>query len=63
MLADAAPTSQGALTLGFLQLDLRRLDRALRAARAAKDLERQRELWGQREQARSEMEAVMGEAL
>jgi DNA primase len=63
MLADEEPTSQGALRLGFLQLDLRRLDRALRTARASRDFEVQRELYAEREQARAEMDEVMGEAL
>jgi hypothetical protein len=63
MAADEEPTSEGALKLGFLQLELRRLDRALRTARAAKDFESQRSLYGERESARAEMDQVMGEAL
>ena len=63
MQADEEATGEGALKLGFLQLDLRRLDRALRSARTSRDFEVQRELYTEREQARAEMDQVMGEAL
>ncbi len=63
MLADEQPPEGEALRLGFLQLDLRRLDRALRAAGHAKDYVEQRRLWAEREQVRAEMDEVMGEGL
>lgn len=64
MLADEQPPEHEALLLGFLQLDLRRIDRALRTAGTLKDYEEQRRLWTERESVRSEMDKVMmGEGL
>ena len=63
MLADEEPSSEPALRLGFLQLDLRRIERALRAAREQADFGRVRELWGAREEARGALVALMGEAV
>jgi hypothetical protein len=63
MLADEEPSSEPALRLGFLQLDLRRIERALRAARERSDFVRVRELWGAREEVRGALVALMGEAV
>ena len=51
------------LRLGFLQLELRRIDRDLRRAEEARDFERQRALWTAREQAREELGELMGQAV
>ena len=61
MRADEEPSSEAALELGFLQLELRRVERSLREARRAEDFARQRELWGAREKARGDLSALMGE--
>jgi DNA primase len=63
MLADEEPSSEPALRLGFLQLDLRRIERALRAAREQADFGRVRELWGAREEVRDSLVALMGETV
>jgi DNA primase len=63
MLSDEEPSSEAALRLGFLQLDLRRIERALRAARERSDFGRQRDLWGAREEVRGELDSLMGEAV
>jgi len=63
MLADEEPSSEAAIRLGFLQLDLRRIERALRAARERSDFGRQRDLWGAREGVRGELDSLMGEAV
>jgi DNA primase len=61
MRAEEEPSSEAALELGFLQLELRRVERSLREARRAEDFGRQRELWGAREQVRGALAALMGE--
>jgi DNA primase len=61
MRAEEEPASEAALQLGFLQLDLRRIERALREARRAEDFGRQRQLWGDREEVRRELSTLMGE--
>lgn len=64
MLAEEQPPEDESLLLGFLQLELRRIDRALRAAGHAKNYEEQRRLWAEREAVRARMDKVMmGEGL
>lgn len=63
MLSDEQPSSEPALRLGFLQLELRRIERALRDARDDRDFEQQRRLWGVREDVRSQMADVMGQVV
>jgi DNA primase len=62
MLADEEPSSEPALRLGFLQLELRRVERELRHAEQADDFDRQRQLWSEREDVRQAIGHVMGEA-
>ena len=62
MLAGRQPSSEQALRVSFLQLELRRIERELRQAAEAGDLERQRELWPPREDARAQIDALMGSA-
>ncbi|HEY2603339.1 MAG TPA: DNA primase [Thermoleophilaceae bacterium] len=61
MLADEEPSSEPALRLGFLQLELRRIERELRHAGQGDDFDRQRELWSERENVREAIGNVMGE--
>ncbi|HZC13612.1 MAG TPA: hypothetical protein VE270_06290, partial [Thermoleophilaceae bacterium] len=61
MLAESEPSSEPILRLSFLQLELRRVERALRAAARERDFERQRELLEDREQARERVAELMGE--
>jgi DNA primase len=61
MAADEEPSSEPVVRLGFLQLELRRIERSLRHAEQAGDFERQRELWGAREDVRGRLDEVMGE--
>ncbi len=63
MRADEEPFSEAALELSFLQLDLRRIERTLRAARRAEDFGRQRELWAAREKVREKLTMLMGETV
>jgi DNA primase len=51
-----------ALRLTFLQLELQRVERQLRHAERASDLERQRELWPVRESVRVQIDELMGQA-
>jgi DNA primase len=60
-LADEEPSNDAVLRLSFLQLELRRIERALSHAERAGDFERQRELWGEREGVRDGIAEVMGE--
>ena len=62
-LAEEEPSSEPALRLGFLQLELRRIERDLRRARDGSDFEDQRRLWGLREEVRTEMADVMGQVV
>jgi DNA primase len=62
MLADEEPSSEPALRLGFLQLELRRIERELRHAGQGDDFDRQRQLWSERENVREAIGHVMGEA-
>ena len=60
-LADEEPSTDPVLRLSFFQLELRRIERALRHAERAGDFERQRELWEEREGVRGGISEVMGE--
>ncbi len=62
MRSEEVPTEGVVIRLGFLQLDLRRIDRELRAAVATRDHATQRGLWAERESVRNELEEVMGQA-
>ena len=61
MLAESEPSSEPILRLSFLQLELRRVERELRAAARERDFDRQRELLEERERARERVAELMGE--
>jgi DNA primase len=61
MLAEEEPASEQVLQLSFLQLELRRVERALRHAEQEGDFERQRSLWPAREQLRGRIDELMGQ--
>ena len=61
MLAEAEPSSEAALRLSFLQLDLRRVERDLRRAAESRDFGRQAELLHEREGVRERIAKLMGE--
>jgi hypothetical protein len=61
MLADEEPSSEPALRLGFLQLELQRIQRELRHVGQGEDFERKRELLSERENVREAIGHVMGE--
>ena len=61
MLAEAEPSSEAALRLSFLQLDLRRVERDLRRAAESRDFGRQAELLREREGVRERIAELMGE--
>ena len=61
MLAEAEPSSEAALRLSFLQLDLRRVERDLRRAAESRDFGRQAELLREREGVRERIAKLMGE--
>ena len=60
-LSDEEPSTDPVLRLGFLQLELRRIERALRHAERGGDFDRQRELFAEREGVREGIADVMGE--
>jgi DNA primase len=60
-LAGEEPSTDAVLRLSFFQLELRRIERALRHAEREGDFERQRELWEEREGVRGGISEVMGE--
>jgi DNA primase len=60
-LADEEPSNEAVLRLSFFQLELRRIERALRHAERGGDFGRQRELWEEREGVRHGIAEVMGE--
>ena len=60
MLADDERPSDEVLRLSFLQLDLRRIERDERRAAEAGDFERQRALWVPREEAKAQIDELMG---
>jgi DNA primase len=60
-LADEEPATDPVLRLSFFQLELRRIERALRHAEREGEFERQRELWEEREGVRGGIADVMGE--
>jgi DNA primase len=61
MTAEAQPFSEAALQLGFLQLELRRVERQQRGARQARDYRRQRELAAERDRVQREFADLMGQ--
>lgn len=63
MAAQAAePAAEAALRMGFLQLELRRVERDMRGARQDRDLARQDELARAKQAVRRELDSVAGEA-
>ena len=60
MLAEAEPATELDVRLSFLQLELRRADRELRVAARARDYDRQRALWAERERLREQFDELMG---
>jgi DNA primase len=62
MRAAEEPSSELVLDLAFLQLELRRIERELRHAQGAEDFDRQRDLWGAREDVKRQISEVMGQA-
>jgi DNA primase len=60
---ESRPTVVSTLRMGFLQLELRRIEREVRRARQDGDLARQGELASARQRVRQDMDAVMGEAM
>jgi DNA primase len=60
-LGDEEPSTDAVLRLSFFQLELRRIERALRHAERAGDFEKQRELFEEREGIRGGISEVMGE--
>ena len=63
MLAEEEPSSQAVLDLTFLQLELRRVERELRHCAEQRDFERQRQLFGAREEIREQIADVMGQTV
>jgi hypothetical protein len=61
MLADEEPSSEPALRLGFLQLELGRVERELRHARQGEDLDRQRALSSEKQNVREAIGHLMGD--
>jgi DNA primase len=61
MLAEEEPASEQVLQLCFLQLELRRVERALRDAERTDDFERERSLWPAREELRTRIGDLMGQ--
>jgi DNA primase len=61
MLAEEEPASEEVLQLSFLQLELRRVERALRHAEQGGDFELQRSLWPAREELRGRIDQLMGQ--
>lgn len=62
MLAEEIPSSESVLSLQFLELERHRIERAIRAARQAGDLDGLRDLSAARARVRAEIEELMGEA-
>ncbi|HEX4719670.1 MAG TPA: DNA primase [Thermoleophilaceae bacterium] len=60
-MADEGEVAEQALRLSYLQLELRRVERALRMAEQQSEFERQRHLWGERESIRGEISELMGQ--
>jgi DNA primase len=60
MLAEAEPSTELDVSLSFVQLELRRAERELRAAARERDYERQRALWTERERLRAQFDELMG---
>ena len=62
MLAEEEPSSEPALHLGYMQLELRRIERELRRVEKGDELDRQRQLLAERETVRQGISHLMGEA-
>jgi DNA primase len=62
MLAEEEPSSEPALRLGYMQLELRRIERELRRVEKGDELDRQRQLLAERETVRQGISHLMGEA-
>jgi DNA primase len=60
-LAEEEPASDEVLQLCYLQLELRRVERALRRAEQGDDFEGERSLWPAREQLREQIDQLMGQ--
>ncbi|CAA9516193.1 MAG: DNA primase [uncultured Solirubrobacterales bacterium] len=60
MLAEVEPSTELDVRLSFVQLELRRAERELRAAARERDYERQRALWAERERLREQFDELMG---
>ena len=58
---EGGEVAEQALRLSYLQLELRRVERDLRAAEQRSDFERQRHLWSERESVRGEISDLMGQ--
>jgi DNA primase len=58
---EGGEVAEQALRLSYLQLELRRVERDLRAAEQRSEFERQRHLWSERESVRREISDLMGQ--
>jgi hypothetical protein len=58
-LSESEPSSEQALRISFLQLELRRVERELRRASGGHSFERERELWPVREGVRRQIAELM----
>jgi hypothetical protein len=63
MRAEEEPSSEPVLRLGFLQLELRRVERELRHAEREEDFDRQRALWPQLGEVKRQIDEVMGQTV
>ena len=63
MLSEVQPSSEAALRLGFLQLELRRIERELRGEQASGDVSLQTRLYHEREGIRGQMAEAMAETV
>jgi DNA primase len=63
MRAEEEPFSEPVLRLGFLQLELRRVERELRHAERAEDFDRQRALWPELGEVKRRIDEVMGQTV
>ena len=59
--AELQPDTDAVLRISFLQLEMRRIERAIRSAREHGDLGLQDELAGARQDVRRQMDSVMGQ--
>jgi DNA primase len=63
MRAEEEPFSEPVLRLGFLQLELRRVERELRHAEREEDFDRQRALWPELGEVKRQIDDVMGQTV